>query len=246
MTLETQAVIGYGTTFSWNGQAVAQLMDIGIPGITVDMEDATTFDSADSYKEKIAKMLEAGALKLKGYLYPGDTNGQMAMITDMNNKTKREFIITLPSALAFSVTCNGYVSGFAPPNITPDGKVEVEFEITPTGKPTIANTASGGLTGLTGIEEQAGGALDFVPNFLAGTVEYNVLVNTLSTYIKLTPTAASHVITIDNGTSEQTVTSGAQSGEIDLGAANTVTTITITAQETSKVAQKTIIHVARP
>lgn len=243
---DTQAVIGYGTTFTWNGQVVAQLTSIGIPGVTLDMDDGTTFDSPDAFKEKIAKMLEAGTLKLGMHLYPGDTNGQMAMITDLYARTKREFIITLPAALAWSLTCDGFCSKFSPPDITPEGKIILDMEVTPTGKPTIASTASGGLTGLTGIEENAGAALDFIPNFLAGTVEYNVAVNTASTYIKLTPTAASHTITIDNGTSEQTVTSGAQSGEIDLGAANSVTTITITAQETGKVAQKTVIHVARP
>jgi predicted secreted protein len=211
------------------------------------MIDGTSFDSADTHKEKIAGMLEAGSFRISGHLYSGDTNGQIAMIADQLSRTSRTFLITWPSAMAMTATGTGYISNFQPGDVTPDGKVEFEMEITPTGKVTIGATASGGLTGLTGIEENAGGALDFVPNFSNTLYEYNVLVNTASTYVKFTPTAASHTITITNSFdgSVTTVPTGNQSGELDLGAANSLTIFTIKCWESGKAIKQYVVNVAR-
>jgi hypothetical protein len=245
--MTTQAKIGYGLTFAWNSQTVAELNQVGIPGISVDKIPASSFDSPSSCKETIAGMIECKPFRIKGHLYSGDTNGQVAMAADILTRTTRTFLITWPTAMAMTATGSAFISDFQPGEVTPEGKVEFEMEITPTGLVTIGQTASGGLTGLTGIEENAGGALDFVPNFSNTLYEYNVLVNTASTYVKFTPTAASHTITITNSFdgSVTTVPTGNQSGELDLGAANSLTIFTIKCWESGKAIKQYVVNVAR-
>ena len=103
-------------------------------------------------------------------------------------------------------------------------------------------TYSNNLSGLTGIEEEVGGALTLVPTFAGGTYEYAVTVNTASTYIKLTPAAASGVITVNGNT----VSTGTETGEIPLGAAGSITTVTIKVKETDKIARNYTLTVMRP
>jgi hypothetical protein len=90
------------------------------------------------------------------------------------------------------------------------------------------------------------GALTPIPTFVIGTFLYTFSVLTASAWVKFTPTAANHTITIVCGTQSETITSGSQSGAITLGSAGTVTTITITVQETAKVAKTYTFYVTRP
>ncbi len=243
--MTTSAEKAFGTQITRNGTVIAELASIGPAGKTLETQDVTTHQSANGYREFIGTLKDGGEIALAGNFIKGDTNGQVGLETDLENRTVQSFVITFAGTAA-TWTFSALVTKFQIEDMTPDGKQGFTATLRVTGKPVLAITASGGLTGLTGIEENAGGAITFVPAFLAGTTTYAVSVNTASTWIKLTPTAAAHTITISNGTSSQTVTSGAQSGEIDLGAADSVTTVTITATESGKVAQVTTIYVTRP
>lgn len=240
----TNAVPAHGATLSWNEHVVALLSEIPFPDMTADSLPATTHDSPDSHKEFKAGLRDGGELNLQGYFYPGDTDGQIAMFTDYQAGTTRAVIITPATAAACTLTFNGFITKLAV-NGPAEGMLGISISIKVTGKPVLAVTASTGMSALTGIEENAGAALVFVPTFAIGTFLYSEVVNTASTWIKLTPTAASHTITISNGTESQVVTSGAQSGEIDLGAAGTITTITVTVQESGKTAKIYTIYITR-
>lgn len=242
----SSAIAGFGAAFSWNSQTVGEITEIGGLKVSAKFIDITNLSSPDGFEEQKPTLLKGENLSIKGNFIASDTNGQQAMLTDFLAKTSRTGVITFPTAITATWTFTGYIANFEITGLSNDGKVEFSAEIAITGKPTLAIGASTGMSNLTGIEENAGGALTFNPTFAIGTYLYAVAVNTASTYIKLTPTAASHTITISNGTSEQTVTSGAQSGEIDLGSAGTVTTITVKVYEAGKTTKTYTIYVSRP
>jgi predicted secreted protein len=234
----------FGTTLKWNATALAELTGISGPSMKADTIDLTNHDSADGFREFVAGVRDGGEISIEGNFLSSDTTGQMAFITDAQAGTEREVIITGPTADAFTWTMDCIVTAFEPTHPY-DGKLGFTATLKVTGKPVLAVTLSTGMSALSGIEENAGGAITFLPTFAIGTFAYTTSVNTASSYIKLTPTAASHTITISNGTSDQTVTSGAQSGEIDLGAAGTITTVTVKVQESGTVAKTYTIYVTR-
>jgi len=243
----TDAITQYGAAMSIGGTAVAQLDEIGEVKIAHKLLEATAHDSTSGWEELIPSGRKSvSAIPIKGRLKVSDTNGQVALKTALVAGTLSAIVITFPTAITATWSFNAYVEDFSTGALGQDGVAEFTATLRVSGVPTLAITASGGISGLSGIEENAGGALTFNPTFATGTYDYVVAVNTASTYIKLTPTAASHTITISNGTTSQSVTSGAQSGEIDLGAAGTVTTVTITVYETGKAAKVYTIHVSRP
>jgi predicted secreted protein len=245
--MTTAAKAGFGASFTWNSQAVAEISEISGIKITTELKDVTSHSSSGNFREQIATLSKAENLTIKGNFISTDSDGQVAMRTDCSNQTSRTGILTFPSSVSATFTFTGYIVSFEITGFAIDGSLEFIAEIAITGEPTLALTASGGLTGLTGVEENAGGALDFIPNFANGTYIYTVAVNTASTYIKFTPTAASHTITILNGydSSTTTVATGNQSGELDLDAANTVTKFTITVTESTKVSVVYIVYVTR-
>lgn len=245
--MTTSAKSGFGVALSWNGHTVAEVTEIGGLKFSVEFKDVTSHSSVNSFREKIATLLKAENIPIKGNFVPGDSDGQIAMITDGKAKTPRTIIITFPSSISATWTATAYVGNFEIAGFGIDGSIEFTCELEPTGEPNLVLTASGGLSALAGIEENTSAVLDFIPNFAIGTYVYTVAVNTASDYVKFTPTGALHTITILNGFDNSTVTvaSGAQSGELPLGAANTVTLFTITAQETGKVAKVYKVYVTR-
>ncbi len=94
-------------------------------------------------------------------------------------------------------------------------------------------------------EETDGAALTFLPTFAIANLPYNVTVDTTSTWIKLTVTAAGHTITAKAAGISYPLTSTVQSGEIAIGAAGSVTDVVISVKETAKTAKFYTIHVYR-
>ncbi len=245
--MTTSAKAGFGVSFTWNSQAIAEITEISGLKITTETKDVTSHSSSGNFRELIATLSKAENLTIKGNFISTDTNGQVALRTDCSNQQSRTGVITFPTSITGTFTFTGYCVGFEITGFNIDGSQEFTAEFAITGEPTLALTASTGLSNLTGIEENAGGALDFIPNFDIATYVYTVAVNTASTYVKFTPTGASHTITIlnDFDSSTSTVVTGNQSGELDLGAANTVTKFTITATESGKVSKVYYVYVTR-
>jgi predicted secreted protein len=237
--------LAFGTTLSWNSQALAEVVNLTGPSMKADAKEMTSHDSTGGFREYLSGLKDGGEITLDLNFVPGDTNGIIALVADYKAGTARTAVITGPTAAAFTWTATAIVTSVEP-SFPFDDKLGISVTLKLTGVPVMAVTASTGMASLTGIEENTGAALTFNPTFAIGTLSYVVAVNTASTYIKLTPTAGSHTITISNGTSEQTVTSGAQSGEIDLGSAGTITTVTVKVKETGKMAKTYTIYVSRP
>lgn len=242
----TLAKIGYGATFKWGANFVAELTRVGPVSLVVSKQDATTLGSADSYKDILPGLIDPGDIEIEGWFRPDDT-AQAALVTDMNGGTSRTFIIAFPTSLSTTTwTGTAYVLGFVAGDLTPEGIIPFSATLGIVGKPTLGVTASTGMSACA-IVDSAAGTPVFIPVFAIGIFEYGIAVANTITYVKLTPTASSHTITITNDfdSSSQDVSSGAQSGELTLGAADTVTTLVVKVVESGKSAKYYTIRIAK-
>ena len=133
----SQAFCGMGTTFSWNSHHVAELTSIGTPSSDIQEVEVTNFDSEDDYREYIMGLLDSGTFDIEGNFIPTDSNGQIAMISDHQGKTKQAWSIVFPDAGSFTVSGQGYVKTLTLGS-TYDGKVTFRATIRVTGKTTFA------------------------------------------------------------------------------------------------------------
>ena len=230
-----------GIVFQWNGTTVGGVEDAGEPDNSWEKLEMQLHDSPGGASEKVLTNKKTGTIKLSGAMLLADP-GQIKLRADYVSKTGRAWTRTAPDN-SWQQSGNGLITKCGPSGKSPKDASKIDVEIEIDGDVSWLESDSSGLTALEGIEENGpGDALTFIPAFDVDAREYNVTVDTASTYIKLTPTAAAHTITVAGAA----VTSGNQSGEIALGDADSVTDVTILAQETGKVAQVTVLHVARP
>lgn len=236
----------FGTVLTWNGTAIAKLKNMTGPSPSASKVDMTTHDSPGGIKEFVAGLIDSGELSLDGLFEPGDA-GQVAINADFYSRTSRAFVLTLPAAMGANISGTGIIIKPLEVGAPIDGAVPFKATIAITGAITVNVTASNNFSALAGIEENTGAALDLVPNFAAGTYAYNVLVNTASTWVKFTATFAAGICSVlVGGVVVATMLTTVQSGAIAIGAADSLTQITITVKETNKVAKTYVINVARP
>ena len=236
--MATVAKWAHGSILTADSEVVAELMNIGTPSLDRDEEDVTNHQSSEGYEEMIMTLKRTGTIPISGNYVAGD-DGQAKLLELYNAGTLAAMTIDLPNNLA-QWSFNAYVKSIHPLGELANGKVAFSAVLRPSGECTLTETVSGGLTALAGVNSAAGD-LTFVPGFATGVYTYTVAVATAITYIKLTPTAASHTITVNGAV----VGTGVESGEIALGAADSVTTVTIVAQEANKAPKTYTIYVAR-
>lgn len=226
-----------GTTMTWNTHALAELTSIGGPSMKTDTIELTNHDSADTFREFVAGLRDGGEVTIDGNFIPGDTNGQIALVTDMQAGTARQIVITGPTAAAFTWTFNAICTAFEPSHPF-DDKLSFSATFKVTGKPALSISASTGLTTpFFAISESA----VIVPSPANDVYEYVATVLTGITSVTCTPTATAGVITVNGNT----VATGEASSAIALGAAGSITTITIVVKETGKMAKTYTVKVAR-
>jgi hypothetical protein len=235
----TQAISGYGTKLKWNGVEVAEITKFGKIGTKRAQIDVTNEDGSAAYREYIMGFFDSGTLDVE-FNFIGSDPAQVAMLADHIAGTARACILTFPAAAAATIQFDGLLQEFAlDPKI--DGAIVGTAVIKITGALTLGVTASGNMTSLTGIEQNTGAALTFTPTFDGAKHEYNITVNTASTWVKLTPTKAAATIYVAGAL----VASGAQSGEVAL-TDGAVTNITITTKDSGKAPVSYLIHVYTP
>lgn len=230
--------IGYGTTFEWDGDTVGELTRIGPVSITISKQDSTNLNPDDAFKTMLPGLLDPGNVDLEGWFRPGDT-GQAGMLADMLSRTQKEFIITFPTSISSSTwTGNAYVIAFTAGDATPEGIVPWAATISITGKPILGVTASTGLTTpFFTISESA----VIVPDAAGAVYLYVATVLTGISSVTVTPTATAGVITVQGNV----VGTGEASSAITLGAAGSVTLITIVVKEALKSAKTYEIYLTR-
>jgi len=229
------------TVLVWNYRKVLELTNISGPSQSRDMVEVSNHDSPDGFKEYIAGHIDGGEISIEGNFIAGDAAGQIAFHTDLQSGTGKTVWIVAPMAVGAALSMSAFGSGFEP-SFPHDSKIGISGSLKVSGKPTLYATQSAGMSGLTGIEENAGAALTITPVIAVGTYAYACTVNTASDWIKLTPVAAAHTIYVQ-GTA---VITGNQSGEIALGAAGTTTEVFIMAYESAKAPRLYSLIVTRP
>lgn len=238
----SDAVAGFGTQLIWNYRRVLELNNISGPSGSMDTIEVTHHESPDAYKEYIPGLLSGGEVSVEGNLLVGDENGQVAFHTDIQSRIARTAWIVPDMAVGAAWTFEALAKGFTP-SYAHDDKIGVSGSLEVEGKPTYLSSQSTGITGLTGIEENGpGDALVITPAIAAGTYEYACTVDTTSTWVKLTVTAATHTIYVQGSSA----TSGVQTGEIALGAAGEDTEVFIMVYQADKSPRLYVLTVTRP
>lgn len=239
--MATSAVAAKGTVLIWDYLKLLEMVNITGVSQSVDPLDVTNHDSSSSFREFIAGLRNGGEISMDGNFITGDSLGQIALHTDMQAGSTKACFILLPMAQGIAMNFNAVAKGFEP-SFPADGKMGLALSLQVSGKPTLLTTQTTGISALAGIEENSETALSLNEEVAAGTYEYTCTVNTASTWVKLTVTAASHTI-YAQGTSQ---TTGVQGGEIALGAAGTDTDVWILVYETSKAPRLYKLTVTRP
>jgi hypothetical protein len=230
--------LGFGTTFSWNSNIVAELTNINGIELTVDKVDTTSHQSTDGYKESLPSLIDAGDVTLEGGFDYTDTTGQHAMLTDLNARVTRSAVITFPSATGATWSLTGYVSRLKIGDAPIDGVIPFSATITVTGKPTFAVATSAGLTTPFFVLSESA---VLIPSAANAVYEYTASVLTGVSSITVTPTATTGVITVNGSV----VATDAASSAIVLGSAGSMTEVTIVVTETDKAPVTYTIWVAR-
>jgi len=169
--MATAGAIGHTTTLTWLATEVAELTSIGGVSISATKVDSTSLGSANHYKELLPGLLDPGDVEIEGIFKPADTNGQIALMTDMESRTSRAFTITFPTAMACTWTGTAYVTKFATGPVTSEGMVTFSATLSIVGQPSLNITAVTGMTGLTGTETS--GAITIEPTIDAATWTYS-------------------------------------------------------------------------
>lgn len=224
----------FGTEFSWNGKTVAGLNAINGIEITAETVDVTTHDSEGAFREFLTGFLDAGEVSLEGFFDPEDTTGQQAMLASSLAREIKQCIITFPASTGATWTFDGLITAIKIGDAPVDNAIPFSATIKPSGQPVFATATATGLTDLA-----VTGAI-LIPEFNAGVKDYVATAATEIVTVTVTPTASGTIKVNGN-----TVVSESPSGDITLGAAGTITVITIEVAETNKAAKKYTISVAR-
>lgn len=133
----------FGTTLKrggTGGTAVANIIDISGPGLSLDVEDVTSHDSTAGWEEVVGTVLRSGEVTLEIAYDPGGAthkNATGGLIADLVSKTAQTWAITFPSSPAVSWSFSGLVTGFEP-GMPVDGALTASVKIKVTGSPTLA------------------------------------------------------------------------------------------------------------
>lgn len=120
--------------------AIAQVTNIGGPGLSLDTEDVTTHDQVSAWEEVIATVLRTGELSLEIVYDPAndthDYAGGLGLVKKLNNKTKSNFKLKFPDAATTTWTFAAYTTGFEP-SAPHDGALTAAVSLKIDGAPTL-------------------------------------------------------------------------------------------------------------
>lgn len=225
----TSAIAALGAVITLDSNPIAEVINIDGVSVQRKMLDATTLGSTDDYEEFIGGTKSVKPLKLDMNWIAGDTSGQVALLAALEDGLAHDFVITFPTKITATWTFSALVADWTPGSMKQGAKIDASCTLQFSGKPTLGIGASDGLTtDYFTISESA----VVLPTPAATKYDYVATVLTAITSVTVTPHGTG-VLRV-NGT---VVISGAASTAIALGAAGTITDITITQTDTGKVAK---------
>lgn len=223
----------FGTKLKRGSVYVARLTNITPPELSRDDIDVTDHDSPDGFREFVPGLKQSGEVPLEGNLIPTDDT-QKGLLAAVDIDEPEEWTIEFPTVPVMTVRFFGYVKSFAIAEAPVEGVMKFTATIKATGKPIIETDTSAGLTDLA--LKDNGNTIDLKPEF-SGPGEYFADAGE-ATSVKVTPTGASHDITVNGST----VQSGSPSGAINL-TPGAVTVITVKAWQEGKAPVTYVIKV---
>jgi len=218
-----------GTTLSKGGVTIGSLTSISSPEKSTDAKEVTTLDVSDGYKRFLPGLKDGGEVTVKGYYDSADA-GQAAIDAAFEAGIQDTYIITFPAAIGATFTFNGIITKYTPGEANLEDPMSFELTLKVSGKPTLALTASGGLTALV----LSGTAGVLSPAFNNAKYAYSWSFTTDAS-ITVTPTAANHTIKMYvDDVYVADVTSGSASVAIAGFSAGTSKKITLICYEAGK------------
>lgn len=227
-----------GTTLTKGGVNIGGLTKISPPEKSADSKDVTTLDVVDGYKRFIAGLKDGGEVSISGFYDSGEA-GHLLLDADFEAGTEDTYVITFPATIGATFTFNAIITNYKLGEVNLEDPLEFEVTFKVSGKPTLAITASGGLTAL--VLSGTGGTLS--PVF--GNAKYAYAWSfTADASIAVTPTAANHTIKLlVDDVYVADVTSGSASVAIAGFLAATSKKITLIVNEVGK-SPKTYVIIA--
>ena len=128
--LKTRFIMGTNTT--------GQVASISPPGPTRETVDVEDLNPADEFKKKLIGLIDGGDMSFTINFDPEDT-GHQACEAALYSGVEQTCKIKYPSGKGY--TFSGYVTGFAPQEITAGDVMQAEVTIAVTSKPTYGAIA---------------------------------------------------------------------------------------------------------
>jgi len=97
--MATAATHAFGTTLKKGATAIAELTNIGGPGVKADTIDVTSHDSPNKFREFLAGVKDGGEVSIEGNFIPTDTTGQVAAYNRLIDGVQGIFYTFFPSAV---------------------------------------------------------------------------------------------------------------------------------------------------
>jgi len=121
-----------GLTFAKGGTGISEITSITGPSTTADTVEVTHYTSDDGYKEFVQTFRDGGEIVIEGNLDASD-DGQVALITDLNDGSSDAYTLTLPNTEASTWTFSAIVTAFE--TLQPrDGVIGFSATLKVTGK----------------------------------------------------------------------------------------------------------------
>jgi predicted secreted protein len=130
---------GDGGSPTENFTTIAQVTDISGPELKLNTIDATSMDSTNGWKQRIAGLLDGGGVKVEINYDPqgGTHNDSTGLLADMANRTLRNFKITFTDAGPTTWAFAAFVTAFTP-KAPVAGKLAASVSLELSGQPTLA------------------------------------------------------------------------------------------------------------
>jgi hypothetical protein len=124
---------GMKTIFILGATTIAQVANIGPPGATRDVIEVDDLNPTNEIKKKLPGLIDVGETTLTLNFDPANS-GHQALEAALYSGELQSCKIKYPTGSGY--TFSGYVTGFAPQEISSDGVMQAEVTITVTTKPT--------------------------------------------------------------------------------------------------------------
>lgn len=123
----------WGCVLKRGATTIAQVRDIGGPGLSMDTLDVTTHDSTDAWREFVGGLKDGGEVSLE-LVWDPDNASQTLLRTDLDGRTVSTWSITFVDPTPAVVTFSALVTQFEP-SANVEDELTVSATLKVTGEP---------------------------------------------------------------------------------------------------------------